>query len=195
MEVSGQIHASVALHPWKKADTHWIGSWVCPRTSLDAVEKIKILHCRQSNPNRPAGNMSLYWLSYHGVRLCRYFPENTTNALLFKELVSRNYGNNTLRALYQKIDILSFGPICSAPTFWARKFICTGYGTVTYINLQYPIQINFIQPFRRSETHIPIQTTGVIPKTTFSYSGGLKKCISVEVSRSFFSITVLSSLG
>jgi hypothetical protein len=30
--------------------THWIGNWVGSRVGLDAVEKRKNLHCRESNP-------------------------------------------------------------------------------------------------------------------------------------------------
>jgi hypothetical protein len=50
MEVSGQIQAPTALPP----GTHWIGGWVGPRVGLDAVEKRKILRCRESNPGYPA---------------------------------------------------------------------------------------------------------------------------------------------
>jgi hypothetical protein len=35
-------------------DTHWIGGWVGSRVRLDAVEKRKLLPCRESNPSRPA---------------------------------------------------------------------------------------------------------------------------------------------
>jgi hypothetical protein len=54
MEVSGQLHASTALPPADRAHgTHWIGSWVGPRVDVGAVEKRKILHCRESNPAQP----------------------------------------------------------------------------------------------------------------------------------------------
>jgi hypothetical protein len=36
--------------------THRIGGWVGPRVGLDAVEKRKVLHCRESNPGRPASS-------------------------------------------------------------------------------------------------------------------------------------------
>jgi hypothetical protein len=43
------------FNPGERASgTHWIGGWVGPRVRLDAVEKRKILHCRESNPGRPA---------------------------------------------------------------------------------------------------------------------------------------------
>jgi hypothetical protein len=50
MEVSVQLHAPAALPP----DAHWIGGWFGPRVGLDAVERRKTLHCRESNPGRPA---------------------------------------------------------------------------------------------------------------------------------------------
>jgi hypothetical protein len=50
MEVSVQFNAPAALSSGDRVPgTHWIGGWVGPRVSLDAVEKIKILHCRESN--------------------------------------------------------------------------------------------------------------------------------------------------
>jgi hypothetical protein len=55
MEVSGQLHVPAALPPGEKAPgTHWIGGWVGPSVGLDAVEKRKILHCREFNLGRPA---------------------------------------------------------------------------------------------------------------------------------------------
>jgi hypothetical protein len=45
-----------------------IGGWVGPRFSLDAVEKSKILHCRESNISRPACSPSLYLLCYPDSR-------------------------------------------------------------------------------------------------------------------------------
>jgi hypothetical protein len=55
MEVSGQIHAPVALPPGKGASgTHWIGGWVGPIAVLDAVMKRKIASPRrESNPRTP----------------------------------------------------------------------------------------------------------------------------------------------
>jgi hypothetical protein len=58
LEVTGQLHAPADLPP----GTHWIRGWVGP--SLDAVEKRKILHCRESNTGRPDRSPSLYRLSY-----------------------------------------------------------------------------------------------------------------------------------
>jgi hypothetical protein len=48
----------------KDSATHWIGGWLGPRAGLDAVEKRKILHCRESNPGCPTDSPSLYRLSY-----------------------------------------------------------------------------------------------------------------------------------
>jgi hypothetical protein len=42
MEVSVQLHASVALPPWKIRGTHWIGGCVGPRLGLDAVVERKV---------------------------------------------------------------------------------------------------------------------------------------------------------
>jgi hypothetical protein len=48
MEVSGQ------LHPQGAPGTHWIGGWVGPRATLDAVVKRKIPSpCQESNPKTP----------------------------------------------------------------------------------------------------------------------------------------------
>jgi hypothetical protein len=43
--------------------THWRGSWVGPGAGLDAIEKRKTLHCRESNPGHSARSPSLYRLS------------------------------------------------------------------------------------------------------------------------------------
>jgi len=43
MEVSGEIHAPVALPPRVTGPcTHWTGGWVGPRAGLEAVTKTKI---------------------------------------------------------------------------------------------------------------------------------------------------------
>jgi hypothetical protein len=43
--MSGQLHALTSLAPWKDLlpNIHWIGGWVGPRTSMDDVERRKIL--------------------------------------------------------------------------------------------------------------------------------------------------------
>jgi hypothetical protein len=43
-------------------DTHEIGGWEGPRFGMDAVEKRKIFHCRESNSGRPVRSLSLYRL-------------------------------------------------------------------------------------------------------------------------------------
>jgi hypothetical protein len=54
----------------RTSGTHRIGSWVGPRGGLSAVEKIKkILHCRDSNPDRPALSPSLYRI-YIYIYMC-----------------------------------------------------------------------------------------------------------------------------
>jgi hypothetical protein len=48
----------------KSPGTHCIGGWVGPRSGLNAVEKRRILYCRESNSSCPASSPSLYRLSY-----------------------------------------------------------------------------------------------------------------------------------
>jgi len=51
MEVSGQLHAQVALHPRERdPGTHWIGGWVSSRAGLDAL----VNPCREMNPDHQA---------------------------------------------------------------------------------------------------------------------------------------------
>jgi hypothetical protein len=52
----------------RACSTHSIGGWVGPTASLDAVEKRKILHCRESDPGPPAHSPSLY--RFHTVQIC-----------------------------------------------------------------------------------------------------------------------------
>jgi hypothetical protein len=48
MEVSGQLSAPASETPWGRAPgTHWIGGHVCPAVGLDAVQKRKIVNCRE----------------------------------------------------------------------------------------------------------------------------------------------------
>jgi hypothetical protein len=44
--------------------THWMEGWVSTRAGLDAVENIKILQCRESNPDHPDRSTYVYRLSY-----------------------------------------------------------------------------------------------------------------------------------
>jgi hypothetical protein len=56
MEVSGQLQATAALLPRKRApNTHWRGGWVGPRAGLDAVDKRKNLALPgiESEPSSP----------------------------------------------------------------------------------------------------------------------------------------------
>jgi hypothetical protein len=67
MEVSGQLHAPAALLPRERAPgTHMVVVWEGPRAGLKTVSERKIsTPCRESNPDSPARNQSLYRLSYH----------------------------------------------------------------------------------------------------------------------------------
>jgi hypothetical protein len=51
MEVSGQLHAQVALPPGKEP-LYWIGGWVGPRAILDAAVKRKIPSPRRKSNRR-----------------------------------------------------------------------------------------------------------------------------------------------
>jgi hypothetical protein len=55
MEVSGQLHVPAASPQGKSPWYHWIGGWVGPRTSLDAVVKRKI-----PSPSRDSLHTKLY---------------------------------------------------------------------------------------------------------------------------------------
>jgi hypothetical protein len=64
--VERYLHAPAALPPGVRAPgIHWIGSWEGPRAGLEDVEETKTLHCRESNPSRPARSLSLYRLSFN----------------------------------------------------------------------------------------------------------------------------------
>jgi hypothetical protein len=56
MEISGRHHASATLPPGKDPPgTHWVGGWVGPTASLNAVERRKIsCPCREWDPGLPA---------------------------------------------------------------------------------------------------------------------------------------------
>jgi hypothetical protein len=60
--------------------THWVGGWVGPNVDLDAMDKWKILHCRESNLGHPAHSPSLYQLSYPDSH--SMFCEHITHSLM-----------------------------------------------------------------------------------------------------------------
>jgi hypothetical protein len=66
MGVCGHLHALAALPPEKKIlYYHWIGGWVDPESSLDAVEQGKICYlCRESNSVPPAPSQLPYRLIF-----------------------------------------------------------------------------------------------------------------------------------
>jgi len=58
----GQRHASAALYPRERPDTHCTGVWVGPRSGLDRCEEFPPTGIR--SPDRPARCQSLYRLRY-----------------------------------------------------------------------------------------------------------------------------------
>jgi hypothetical protein len=58
-----------------------------------------------------------------------YFPENTTCAVLFRDMVSINYKNvfRIVRAVFETITILFWGFISRASIFEPRMFILNGH--------------------------------------------------------------------
>jgi hypothetical protein len=72
LEVSSQLHAPAALPQEKDPpppDTHWIGSWVDPRTGLDDVEERKFLTLpglELRSLGRPVRTQSLNRVCYPG---------------------------------------------------------------------------------------------------------------------------------
>jgi hypothetical protein len=72
MEVSGQLHGPAALPSRERApDTDWIGGWVGPRASPDAVVKRKIPSPRrESNSGVEAAKTVSVSIRYPHFRLC-----------------------------------------------------------------------------------------------------------------------------
>jgi hypothetical protein len=59
------------------------------RAGVDEVEKRKILHCRESNPDRPAYSPSLYRLSYPDSQINNLLKLSLYHLLTF--LVGKSY--------------------------------------------------------------------------------------------------------
>jgi hypothetical protein len=48
----------LSLYPrGNSSGNHWIGGWVCPRGSLDALKRKLFCLCQESNLDRPAGSL------------------------------------------------------------------------------------------------------------------------------------------
>jgi hypothetical protein len=81
---------------------------VDPRAGLNAVEQRKILHCRISNPGRPARSQSLYRLSYpdssktgekyklRSSALCGFLQRPLTSSLFGPNILLRTLFYNTV---------------------------------------------------------------------------------------------------
>jgi hypothetical protein len=79
MEVSGQLHAPVALPPGRGASgTLWLGGWVGPRTGLDDLEERKFLTLSGLELRflgRPARSQSLYDYAIPAPRYKGFVPK------------------------------------------------------------------------------------------------------------------------
>jgi hypothetical protein len=84
MEVSGQLHATVALAPGKNPNAHWIGDWVGTRLGLDAIKKRNILPL-PGIEHLPSSS-SLYRPSYPGCIECWDNISNQAIAASFHSL-------------------------------------------------------------------------------------------------------------
>lgn len=93
MVVSGQFHVLAALPiPGKKTpDTHWIGRWMGPTTSMYAAAKTKINPC----PVRPPCGPVLYWLNHPGsyVIPVKRSTEVRSEWLLFTHAHTQTYNS------------------------------------------------------------------------------------------------------
>jgi hypothetical protein len=80
---------------------HWIEGWVSPRAGPDAVEKRKILHCRESNPGRLVRSPLLYRLSYPDsfykqCRLKREWYFSLITAKFYQNIFTTTWNSRTL---------------------------------------------------------------------------------------------------
>jgi hypothetical protein len=50
--------------------THWLWGWLGLNVGLDAVEKVGILHCWESNPGHPPHSLLLYRLNLSWLLVC-----------------------------------------------------------------------------------------------------------------------------
>jgi hypothetical protein len=106
MEVSGQLHAPVALLRRKS-----------PRYAfdrLDAVEKVKILHCRESNPGCPARSPSLYRLSYPNSLVSSQVLQNENETCVVTVMnFTVVWGVATVRRVHSPGGSVSTAVLCS----------------------------------------------------------------------------------
>jgi hypothetical protein len=57
-------YTPLPLYPRRNSPQYPLDRMGWPRVGLDAVQKRRNLHCRESNLSRPARSPPLYWLSY-----------------------------------------------------------------------------------------------------------------------------------
>lgn len=83
MNVSGH-HAPAAFPPWKKTGTHWIGSWLCPRDSLDLMKK-RYISClsRDSTPGPSKVGIELIFSLPATIILGAWYVFNDDDKVVF----------------------------------------------------------------------------------------------------------------
>jgi hypothetical protein len=83
----------------RASGTHCIGGWVDSKfVGLDAVDKRRILLCRESNPDRPTHSLSLYRLSFSTpypmhIRLKYIYPYLELGSIEISAWASNNKHN------------------------------------------------------------------------------------------------------
>jgi hypothetical protein len=89
MEESSKLHVPATLPPGEIATgTHWIGYWVDPRASLDALQKKISGFNRKLKAGPPARSPSLYRLNYPYSVPIRPFHVKMYNRLLIQNYPS-----------------------------------------------------------------------------------------------------------
>jgi hypothetical protein len=120
-------------------------------------------------------NWSSYFFEKFALGPYHYIPEDTTDAVLFREMFSRNYWKlmNIVQAMFKEITV-SF--LVKGPYFWARIFIFTKqWHMMDKLLLS---SMNELCPTVLAKC-MSIQKADGIWKTKFSYSKVPKICIKI----------------
>jgi len=124
-------------------DIHWIGSWVGPRTVLDAVVKRKIPSLRQeSNPRTPIIQHYTDW-AITALFLPRVVWENAKCELHdwigAAECITSDMLANTWQETDRHLDVCCATNGAHIETCWACKKICGAHCLKVHTFLQYTI--------------------------------------------------------